>query len=513
MLRETSAPIEERPDSPRAPEALRGIGAHAVAGHEAETDLITAAVHQRMGEVASEFDPSAESADKMKENDALVENFISTSAGLFLKGKISAEELARVGDFSVGLLDKVRKDETRGSFKRSESALDEVFSWPDVDKLATPEQDVKRTETLIYFGGEESRAHKRFVEKHGDALVAEPSEENAAVQSMWKNIDFIDYMGDRIKEYSLSNDWDFTKWPDKDKKLFKHTFFALGFTNDERKNIHQALNSFNDEKNPELTKARRATRLQDSIIVMSKLERKRPGAALAAYKRFGIRNFHRYSADLLYRQLKYFEDVKSGAKPRKNVRLAVTATHDHNGAFDVPEDRSGTTKPIYMEANGLGELARALIKTRKIGLISALVVSGHGSARSILMGAGGPGSEVLQDDLKKSLGLKRIGSKQIFTDDPKIFLLSCSNGRKGGIAQTISEITKTKVAAYPGVGSGTIELNEAGDAHRIKYSHMSSGTSSVKSSVINKLKKRSKHEAVTYDSGKKIKSDGLRIGS
>lgn len=196
----------------------------------------------------------------------------------------------------------------------------------------------------------------------------------------------------------------------------------------------------------------------ENVLIIHRLEEAQKGATEVLFKEFGIRNFARYSPKTLLEQIK---EVKNKEKP---YGILLNPVSDHNGAFSdqskdyqmVNDLTDQLSQKGYLlriiEAETKTEIARHLIKMHRLygdrHKIYFILIGGHGSENSIEFGGTDPKQILKLPELEDIFLGKRIQkATNLFEDNFKIVLLSCSTRREGGIAQKISNITGAKVIA------------------------------------------------------------------
>lgn len=215
---------------------------------------------------------------------------------------------------------------------------------------------------------------------------------------------------------------------------------------------------------------RRTETFLENLKTVRNLESERPQITSTLNQGFGIRNFARYSKDLLVQQF----DERD-----KNVPYGIVLypIDDWNGAF------SGNTKPEVfenlkeqlsqhgytlriLEAKGKIEVAKSFIRLDgKYGQehkISFGIIGAHGNKNIMVFGREGEqGALRPQDFLGK--GVQRVG--KFFAEKPVIILDSCSVGQDEGIAERLSKTYGAKVIASDGTVSGIrdIKVKSIGD--------------------------------------------------
>jgi hypothetical protein len=222
---------------------------------------------------------------------------------------------------------------------------------------------------------------------------------------------------------------------------------AAGFEQPERQDMvrcWQASYIGPDGLGTEFLKSRRQERVMSSLLTMEVLMAEGADVLHGVYRKFGIRQFGRYQPSTLFEQLVEFQAADPDqARPRT---LVVTGTDDWNGGLHYAEKEFSPLSPVYMEASTVPELIRAIVRTRRhFGPINNLIISGHGSKDSLQLSDGG--HYITNEAIARLNALARIKDEDILVPDAKIVLAGCSNGKLGGLAQTISRISGLTVIA------------------------------------------------------------------
>ena len=215
---------------------------------------------------------------------------------------------------------------------------------------------------------------------------------------------------------------------------------------------------------------RRVETFLENLKTIRNLESERPQIVSTLSQQFGIRNFARYSEDLLVQQF----DERDKSVPYGIVLYPID---DWNGAF------SGNTKQKVfeqlkeqlgqygytiriLEAKGKIEVAKSLVRLNESygqeHKISFGIIGAHGNKNTMVFGREGEQGELRpQDFLGK--GVQRAG--KFFADKPVIILDSCLVGQDKGIAESLSKAYNAKVIASDGTVSGIrdIKVKSAGD--------------------------------------------------
>jgi hypothetical protein len=169
------------------------------------------------------------------------------------------------------------------------------------------------------------------------------------------------------------------------------------------------------------------------------LEAERPGIVKTLFSEFNIKEFRRYSNEVLIEQF-----------DKRNVDLpygvVLYTNQDHNQAFDtkahvikslLEQGRAHNLGLRVLEFDSKYELMKNMAKLDarygKENKISYLLLGAHGEEESFQTTYT---EEVLKDDFEGK-GVKKI--QEFFVEKPEIVLASCSTGAPNGIAQKISE--------------------------------------------------------------------------
>lgn len=161
---------------------------------------------------------------------------------------------------------------------------------------------------------------------------------------------------------------------------------------------------------------------------------------MAAHKT-GVRMFLRYSPDLLEEAYANMSANPRLQDPKDNrpVLLALFAKSDPNGAFYSTSYRIENLMKYYRIILAESETEEGFYQVLKDvkqdqGKISALILHGHGTEGSTRLGDG--------DDERYMLDLgdkdEMMHVKDVFSEKPKIILVSCSTGKDQGIGQMVS---------------------------------------------------------------------------
>jgi len=322
----------------------------------------------------------------------------------------------------------------------------------------TLEQDATRTSQLLNFRGEHQyQAHKNFINRHAEDLVGEETELSESVQELWRQPEFLFLMGKRTRDnfetYGNPHEWD-----KKELMLYKQIFTSFGLGENARSSISNAWHS---------RRARRgiAKRMivgetvQKSIQVMSELSKDHSEAVSDIHNTFGICHFGRYSALSLSIQREVFNGTMQ--RNSESVNLVVSATDDHNGAFEHIADSTFALNPVFMEVQSANGVVGAIARTkRKLGEINCLVLAAHGKEDAMFFSKMGAKGQALKlDELAKSRAFARFRQEGYFSDEAEIIMISCSTGREDGIADTMAEVTGLHVIAPDIPANGWIAVD------------------------------------------------------
>lgn len=208
--------------------------------------------------------------------------------------------------------------------------------------------------------------------------------------------------------------------------------------------------------------------LPSNVGHMRTIESQRPGAAKVLFEEFNIREFRRYSPELLIKQF----DERDQDIPYGTV---LFSNSDHNGSFntdgdiiDSIQDQLGDKMSVRItEFNSRIDLMKQLIRLdQRYGeqnKIAFAIVGAHGTSRGFDAGSL---SGVDQSDFSEGQGVGRLNG--FFTEDAEIVLFSCSTGVSGGLAENISReygktVTGPDVPTSP--DSVQVTFNDLGKPH------------------------------------------------
>ncbi len=184
-------------------------------------------------------------------------------------------------------------------------------------------------------------------------------------------------------------------------------------------------------------------RTGENLKMIARLEKVHPGAVSLLNGFYGIRNFARYSEQML------IDQCEKHGNTDNPYGVVVGAIADIEGAYR-DSTRLGaafrqlkTETPYDMrvvEASDSIDLVRQLSRLHKLygqkQKFSFMIIRGHGTPESIVL------SDSLSQTMKGlgsiSLGNRLAAAEKWFVDRPLIVLQSCSTGVDDGIAQKIS---------------------------------------------------------------------------
>lgn len=170
----------------------------------------------------------------------------------------------------------------------------------------------------------------------------------------------------------------------------------------------------------------------------------KPDVARELYETFGIATPGRYNYNTLVRL-----HGRMGVKPGKPLIVVAFPRDDSKGSFYGDDNwidkLSRDHNLVIVEAGGKLELGKRLARTVKnYGLISGIVIGGHGTETDINFGGEEPEKQLQLEDLAGS-GIRRTG--KWFTEDPAILLDSCSTGARRAIGEKIARILGGRLSA------------------------------------------------------------------
>lgn len=181
-----------------------------------------------------------------------------------------------------------------------------------------------------------------------------------------------------------------------------------------------------------------------NLYTIFTLESKEPGCTEYLMKEFGISCFARYPQSILLNQYRNRHDTKNP------YGLVIYPHGDHNGAFyediNIFESlerqfgniaKHGPTYSIRIfECENLYSAGRAIVKSaRNFGKIHFIVVGGHGKPTHLDFSE----YEMLtKKQIHQGQGIQRVG--KFFIPNPPVVLVSCSTGRRSGLAEELSRI-------------------------------------------------------------------------
>lgn len=209
--------------------------------------------------------------------------------------------------------------------------------------------------------------------------------------------------------------------------------------------------------------------IYDNLDQVFELEHSIPGITKWLRANFGIQHLGRYPSRLLEAQYRERDDTD------RPYGLIVYPYADDNTAFhndmwlfiNLKEqlDNLYNSKSIkynlrILEAGNIGEMAKRLIRIRrKYGPAAFGIIGGHGDSDSIKFGKGWrPGDILTSDQLRTSKGIQR-GIASFFQQDAPIILISCSTGKRNGIAQVLSKFGVSVTGPDQSTNAGKLEID------------------------------------------------------
>ncbi len=185
----------------------------------------------------------------------------------------------------------------------------------------------------------------------------------------------------------------------------------------------------------------------ENMTRIEEIERERPGITKTLLHEFGIKEFKRYSKEVLIKQY----DEKDIDGP---YGIILYTNDDHNGAFDLNGDVISSLSEQTSAGNmmtRIGEfdsnyelIKRLAVFNARYGdkqKISYLLLGAHGSENGFATSFMGH----VDKTILEGQGVKKI--KQYFVENPEIILASCSTGAENGIGQKMSAIYDAHVLA------------------------------------------------------------------
>lgn len=272
----------------------------------------------------------------------------------------------------------------------------------------------------------ESGYEKEFDKPQYDELLDSPS---------WRTA----YLLDRVSHSVAAAKTEGRKLTDEEKMPAVKALSRFGFNEKEARSILGAAWSRNpDNKSVQYKADIIALKVVNTLDAIEALAEIDADAPLKAHQVFGIRNFDRYKAAQLARQL--------DAEFQPDM-VAISAVADWNGAFGKfgTEVEELCEAPIFVEAVSPLDMVDRLekLKTARIPLRS-VIVAGHGDESLIQLGR--KKDQVLTKDIiEQTRSLRQLVSSGLIEKGCRLVLLSCNTGHKGGIAESI--------AALPGLES------------------------------------------------------------
>lgn len=284
---------------------------------------------------------------------------------------------------------------------------------------------------------------EKLIDRLGEELVDSPD-----FQHLWENPRFLrivglahtDYIGGILEKEKETGVLE--RPSELRQKVWGKFFDALGMDEKQRTETRAAWGSRQKTEVVESAK--------QQIREVTTLFADRPDSPRLLYERFGIRNFGRYGAGALLRQL----EAEEAGKLADYLTLVVSARDDWNGGLGsvdrIIRNEAQTTHPgaseqmVVVEAASSVELLRRLVSVaRRFKAIDRLLVAAHGSQSSIDFGD----DKLTIDSVQSSIAATRLTDRRILAEDGEIILKSCSTGKEGGIAQTIARQVGLQVTA------------------------------------------------------------------
>ena len=225
---------------------------------------------------------------------------------------------------------------------------------------------------------------------------------------------------------------------------------AVSWVINDRK-IH--MSSYNNQKGTRESKQTNksslelAGRLFEQIKLLDSLTREGVDV-VGLRKRFGIRNFSRYSKEQLMRQ----QSLEVTDTP---VTLVMSSIDDHNGALlqvGKNYEELGYDNTVFAEVASTANVGRQLLEAQKIGgPLKDIVLTAHGSREGFTLS---DGHHVSVDDIASSRRLAQLRESGVISDDATLVLSSCNTGFEGGPGEEISRQGRIKVFAPPFKSTG-----------------------------------------------------------
>lgn len=182
----------------------------------------------------------------------------------------------------------------------------------------------------------------------------------------------------------------------------------------------------------------------ENFAAIFKLEKHYFGITQFLIEQYGILNFARYPLEILIEQ---FEQHNQKDKP---YGVFVTARYDHNKAtFSIKDE----TKYAYeqakkhgygfkiFEAENVDDILGAINSAHQNnGKLSYLFIVAHGHTDTINLGINEGAELSIAGIAEKASEFNQ--TRNSFTEDAIITLISCSTGEAGGVAQILSEVIR-----------------------------------------------------------------------
>lgn len=199
-------------------------------------------------------------------------------------------------------------------------------------------------------------------------------------------------------------------------------------------------------------KKRTPERIQAHLTSMRELEHHTKGSVKRLVETYGIREFSRYSTEMLTAQL-----AEEGETKPYGVMIFPRA--DYNGAFDyrthrapldqLQRDMRGRLGIKIVEVESVSEATRQLVglDTRygKEEKMSFVIIAGHGSESSIQFGDTGTSGDKLSQKRIQTPSFRK--ARQLLKPKAPLLLISCSTGADQGIADELSRALDASVVA------------------------------------------------------------------
>ncbi|HTB48636.1 MAG TPA: hypothetical protein VK712_00990, partial [Verrucomicrobiae bacterium] len=363
-----------------------------------------------------------------------------------------------------------------GQFYGFHKAMPPLLTLFDrLDSVQPADLEVATARLLVlsrFTSPEVDELHESFIDQYGEQLIMEDNIP-PAVADVWQAPHFLARMDARIRSNHERYRAPVTKWPTAEWMLLSRAFQAFGFSEAERKDLFSAWDSFecrleNKEKQRQL--AGRFDRMLKAWEVMSTLMANGPEVTHEIYSQFGIRNFGRYTASTLYRQLEYFKQAEQNGGTASARPLVIVGVGDWNNALCAPETQFGCIDPVYMEVESLDAVIKTITKTRRVAPISNLIISAHANKKALCFGGD---EKVTSKLLLESRALARLRREEgIFTAAAGIVLACCQAGKKGKdvIGEAIAEYAAMDVIAPTAKTHSYIMSDPAdSDSYRVMF--------------------------------------------